>query len=54
MYIDFHETMMQIRALVRICYFKPNGWREIVIGMIALVFAPLVILICLLSNSKQK
>ena len=54
MYIDFKETFLQLRALFNLCILKPNSWREILIGIIALVFIPLVILVCLISNIKEK
>ena len=54
MHIDFKEAIFQLRALIRICVFKPNSWREICIALIALFFAPLVILVCLLGNSRYR
>jgi hypothetical protein len=54
MFIDLKESVLQLKALVRICILRPNSWREILIGMIALAFAPLVVLVCLLSNIHQQ
>ena len=52
MWIDLRETFFQLRALVRLCFFRPNSWREIAIAAITLTFLPLIILICLLSNVR--
>lgn len=52
MWFDLREFYFQIRALVKICLFRPNSWREIAIAGIALVFLPLVVFVCLLANAK--
>ncbi|MEX2666429.1 hypothetical protein [Candidatus Uabimicrobium amorphum] len=52
MKIDVRETFLQLRAMFRICFLKPNSWREIAIALIAVTFAPLVVLVCILSNTK--
>lgn len=52
MWIDIRECFFQLRALVRICYLRPNSWREIAIGIIVLLFLPLVLLVCILANTK--
>ncbi|NUM34854.1 MAG: hypothetical protein HUU50_09930 [Candidatus Brocadiae bacterium] len=54
MKIDIRETAYQLKALVRLCILKPNSWREIAIGLIALTFAPLVILVCIFANSHRQ
>lgn len=50
MKIDLKEAMLQLKALVRLCILHPNSWREVLIGLIAMVFAPVVIVICILAN----
>ncbi|WP_372368157.1 hypothetical protein [Candidatus Uabimicrobium sp. HlEnr_7] len=52
MRIDVRETALQLRALFRICFLKPNSWREIAIAIIAISFAPLVMFVCIMSNTK--
>ena len=52
MSIDLRETVLQLKALVRLCILRPNSWREIMIGLIAMTFAPLIVFICLLANSE--
>lgn len=52
MKVDVKETYFQMRALVRVCFIKTNTWREVAIGAIGITLAPLVVFICILSNSS--
>ena len=52
MRIDVRETFLQLRALFRICFLRPNSWREIAIALIAVTFAPLVVFVCIMANTK--
>ncbi len=54
MRINFREAILQLRAVVKICFLRPNTWREIVLGLMILVLAPLVIFICLMANVESK